>query len=448
MTFRNRVIFSTVGVATVAVLLACFASFLTARTSLIASVDSSLRHAALIARPHASGEDFKLSGAFSELILANGTTTPKSTVPIDSVILQVARGQLGEQLRTVEINESPFRELVVPIPSGTQVNCGDEFCKVASTSAQLFVINISGETNQLRHLIGTLLLVALGGVFLAFLLGTFIARTALRPLESVTNEIETVANTNDLSYRIAEGSDDELGRLRNVFNKLLNSVEDSQLLQRQLVLDASHELRTPLTSLRTNAQVMSRASELSREDLDQLKADIVTQVDELSVLVTDMGELSRGERSEGEVVVLNLEDCVQESVDTAKTYARIKHITINSELEASSISGRRDRLERAVSNLLTNAIKFTPENGRILVKTSNGSITVSDSGPGVNETDRPFVFDRFWRAPSSRSLPGSGLGLSIVAQVVREFNGVVVVDKDPELGGARFTINFPVIKGV
>jgi len=264
----------------------------------------------------------------------------------------------------------------------------------------------------------------------------------------VTNEIETVANTNDLSYRIAEGSDDELGRLRNVFNKLLNSVEDSQLLQRQLVLDASHELRTPLTSLRTNAQVMSRASELSREDLDQLKADIVTQVDELSVLVTDLGELSRGERSEGEVVVLNLEDCVQESVDTAKTYARIKHITIDSELEASSISGRRDRLERAVSNLLTNAIKFTPENGRILVKTSNGSITVSDSGPGVNDEDRAFVFDRFWRAPSSRSLPGSGLGLSIVAQVVREFNGVVVVDKDPELGGARFTINFPVIKGV
>jgi len=171
VTFRNRVIFSTVGVATVAVLLACFASFLTARTSLMASVDASLRHAALIARPHSSGEDFKLSGAFSELILANGTTTPKSTVPIDSVILQVARGQLGEQLRTVEINESPFRELVVPIPSGTQVNCGDELCKVASTSAQLFVINISGETNQLRHLVGTLLLVALGVRDLSIILG-------------------------------------------------------------------------------------------------------------------------------------------------------------------------------------------------------------------------------------------------------------------------------------
>jgi two-component system, OmpR family, sensor histidine kinase MprB len=445
VTFRNRVIFSTVGVATVAVLLACFASFLTARTSLIASVDTSLHNAALLARPHTSGEDVRLSGAFSELVQANGTTTPKSTVPIDSVILQVASGTLGEQLRTVEINDSPFRELIVPVPKGTKVNCGEEYCETKSTSAQLFIINISGETNQLRHLIGTLLLVALGGVFLAFLIGTFIARTALRPLESVTNEIETVATTKDLSQRIAEGSNDELGRLRSTFNNLLTSVEDSQLLQRQLVLDASHELRTPLTSLRTNAQVMSRASELSEEDLNQLRADIITQVDELSVLITDLGELSRGERSEGEVVVLNLEECVQESVDTAKTYARIKHITIDAVLEQSSIPGRRDRLERAVSNLLTNAIKFTPENGRILVKTSNGSITVSDSGPGVNEEDRPFVFDRFWRAPSSRPLPGSGLGLSIVAQVVSEFNGVVVVDKDPELGGARFTINFPVI---
>ena len=445
MTFRNRVIFSTVGVATIAVLLACFASFLTARNSLLASVDTSLHNAALLAKPHESGEDIRLSGAFTELVHANGTTIPKSTVPIDAVILQVARGKLGDQLRTVEINDSPFRELIVAIPKDTEVACDTGYCEVKTTSAQLFVINISGELNQLRHLIGKLLLVALGGVFLAFLLGTFIARTALRPLEEVTNEIESVATTKDLSHRIEEGSSDELGRLRKVFNHLLSSVEDSQLLQRQLVLDASHELRTPLTSLRTNAQVMSRASELSEEDLNQLKADIITQVDELSVLITDLGELSRGERSEGDVVVLNLEDCVEESVETARTYARIKYITIDAVLEQSSISGRRDRLERAVSNLLTNAIKFTPENGRILVTTSNGTITVSDSGPGVKIEDRPFVFDRFWRSPSARPLPGSGLGLSIVAQVVSEFQGVVVVDQDPELGGARFTITFPMI---
>ncbi len=448
MTFRNRVIASTVGVATIAVLLACFASFLTTRNSLLASVDSSLSHAAQLAKPQSSGEDIRLSGAFSELILPNGSTLPKSTIPIDSIILKVASGQLGNQLRTVQIKGSPFRELIVAIPKDTEVACTDGSCELKTTSAELFILNISGEVNQLRHLVGTLLLVALGGVFLAFLLGTFIARTALRPLESVTNEIENVANTNDLSYRIQEGSDDELGRLRSVFNKLLTSVEDSQLLQRQLVIDASHELRTPLTSLRTNAQVMSRASELSPEDLNQLKADIITQVDELSALVTDLGELSRGERSEGEIVRLHLADCVEESVDTAKTYARIKQITIDTNLESSIILGRRDRLERAVSNLLTNAIKFTPENGRIVVSSSNGAISVSDSGPGVAEADRPFIFDRFWRAPSSRPLPGSGLGLSIVAQVVSEFHGSIEIDQDPVLGGARFIITFPPVLDV
>jgi two-component system sensor histidine kinase MprB len=209
------------------------------------------------------------------------------------------------------------------------------------------------------------------------------------------------------------------------------------------VIDASHELRTPLTSLRTNAQVLSRGNELSPEDLAQLTNDMVTQVDELASLVTDLGELARGERSEGAVEPLRLDECVDECVDTARTYARIKDITIDVDVEPSTTKGRHDRLVRAISNLLTNAVKFTPRGGRIQVRTSSGTVSVSDSGTGISEEDIPFVFDRFWRSASSRSLPGSGLGLSIVAQVVAEFQGSVTVDRDPELGGARFTITLP-----
>jgi two-component system sensor histidine kinase MprB len=265
----------------------------------------------------------------------------------------------------------------------------------------------------------------------------------LHPLEEVTNEIETVATTNDLQYRLVEGDEDELGRLRRVFNRLLRSVESSQNLQRQLVVDASHELRTPLTSLRTNAQVLSRASELSDEELRQITDDMVTQVDELAALVTDLGELARGERSEGSLERLRLDDCVDECVETARTYARIRDITINVEMETSYVEARHDRLNRAISNLLTNAVKFTPEGGRINVHSAHGLVAVADSGPGITDDDRQFVFDRFWRSPSARSLPGSGLGLSIVAQVVEEFDGTVMVDRDPELGGARFTIQLP-----
>jgi two-component system sensor histidine kinase MprB len=331
--------------------------------------------------------------------------------------------------------------LIIELPANSLVTCSTGLCQVKTTSAEIFVINVTGQVDELKNLVRTLLLVAAGGLLLALALGVLLARAALRPLEEVTNEIETITETNDMKYRIEEGDADELGRLRRVFNRLLSSVESSQILQRQLVLDASHELRTPLTSLRTNAQVLSRANELDPDDLRQLTNDMVAQVDELAALVTDLGELARGERSEGAIVELRLDECVDECVDTARTHARIKDVAIDVHTEPSTVLGRRDRLERAISNLLTNAVKFTPSGGTIVVTSNAGTVTVSDSGPGIAEADRPFVFDRFWRSASARALPGSGLGLSIVAQVVAELQGTVTVDSDPALGGARFTIS-------
>jgi len=109
------------------------------------------------------------------------------------------------------------------------------------------------------------------------------------------------------------------------------------------------------------------------------------------------------------------------------------------------VEGRRDRLVRAISNLLTNAVKFTPESGTIRVRLVDGVLTVADSGPGIADEDSDHVFDRFWRAPSSRGLPGSGLGLAIVAQVIDEFGGAIDVGRDEQLGGALFTMTLPTI---
>jgi two-component system sensor histidine kinase MprB len=357
--------------------------------------------------------------------------------------MAVAKGKSQQVLRTVTDGSQSYRELIVPLPKNSLVSCTSGICNVSTTSAQLYIVDITGEVTELSHLVSTLMLVAAGGLLLAFGLGLFLARQALHPLEEVTNEIETVATTNDLQYRLIEGDEDELGRLRRVFNRLLHSVESSQNLQRQLVVDASHELRTPLTSLRTNAQVLSRAGELSVEELHQITDDMVTQVDELAALVTDLGELARGERSEGPLERLRLDDSVDECVETARTYARIRDITIDVEMETSFVEARHDRLNRAISNLLTNAVKFSPEGGQIAVRSSEGTVSVADSGPGISDEDRQYVFDRFWRSPSARSLPGSGLGLSIVAQVVDEFHGTVTVDRDPILGGGRFTLTFP-----
>jgi two-component system sensor histidine kinase MprB len=443
VTFRSRVITATVAAAAIAVMLACLASYITTRSALLHSVDVSL---SVVARSSKSpaGDETRFCGSYCELVLPSGSTYPTSKVPIDAAIRNVAKGKVSQLLRTVEFGGGTYRELVVGLPKGSIVSCQTGACTTTTTSAQLYIVEINGQITELRNLIRTLLFVAAGGLLLALSLGLLLARAALRPLEDVTNEIETVAKTNDMAYRLVEGDIDELGRLRRVFNRLLSNVEASQTLQRQLVVDASHELRTPLTSLRTNAQVLSRARELNPDDLRQLTNDMVTQVDELAALVTDLGELARGERSEGAIESLRLDECVDECVDTARTYARIKDITIDAHVEPSTVLGRRDRLVRATSNLLTNAVKFTPSGGRIVVNSANGTITVSDSGRGIDDDDMPFLFDRFWRSPSARGLPGSGLGLSIVAQVVAELQGTVNVDRDPDLGGARFTIVLPI----
>ena len=445
MTFRIRVIAATVAAAAIAVILACFASYFTTRNALYHSVDASLMEASQ--QPLSNHDYDRVIGASFELVLPNRETMPASRVPLDATIMSVADGKSTQVIRTVSFNGQDFRELIVPVAANTIAGCsapGD--CQaITSTSAELYVVEITGQVDQLNQLTTTLMLVAAGGLLLAFALGLFLARQALHPLEEVTDEIETIATTNDLERRLVEGDEDELGRLRRVFNRLLHSVQSSQKLQQQLVLDASHELRTPLTSLRTNAQVLSRIDELSHDELRQISGDMISQVDELAALVTDLGELARGERSEGALEVLRLDDCVDECVDTARTYARTKHITIEAEEEPSRVNARHDRLTRAISNLLTNAIKFTPDGGQIMVKTANGVVSVSDSGPGVAAEDYEHIFDRFWRSAAARSMPGSGLGLSIVAQVAAEFDGTVSVDRDPNLGGARFTLHFPVI---
>ena len=442
MTFRSRVIAATVIAAALAVVLASLTSFLTTRNALTSSVDQSLLQAYI----H-SEDNFESTPSF--LVLANYQVVQPNAPAglVDATVKKYAKGlATGYVIRTVEFNNQSVREAIFALVPGDVVACGNNNdCRLTTDGADVLFANFSGQVAELRNLVRTLLFVSAGVLLLALSLGVILARNALHPLEDVTDDIEDIAETSDMSRRLVEGDVDELGRLRRVFNRLLGTVEQSQSLQRQLVLDASHELRTPLTSLRTNAQVLSRAQQLAPEDLQQLTDDMVAQVDELAALVGDLAELARGERSDGPVAQFRLDDVVEECVETARTYARIKNVIIEVDLETSMVVGRRDRLVRAISNLLTNAIKFTPEGCEIRVATSAGLITVSDSGPGVAPEDIEHIFNRFWRSPLSRALPGSGLGLSIVDQVVSELGGSVAVDRDPQLGGARFSVTLPTV---
>jgi len=444
MNFRLRVVVASSVAVSLAIALACGSAFLISRHAIYQSVDESLVHTASIPSYGNSDNDAEHArGAGFELILADGSVYGGRKIPVETEVVDVARRQLKARFLTVNVGESTFREYVVAVPAGTEIPCSSGECVLAQNGAQVFTSDITGQRHQLALLAHTLIVLTLLGVLLAALLGYLAARAALAPLETVTDDIEEIAATTNLAQRLDEGGQDELGRLRRTFNKLMATVETSQRLQRQLVLDASHELRTPLTSLRTNAQVLQQIDRLSLEDRQQLVADMIVQVDELASLVTDLGELSRGESGEETVASLRLDDLVQEAVDIARTHARTKDITVELTSRPTTVVARRDRLARALNNLLGNAIKFAPVGGQVHIDVRHGTVRVEDNGPGIPEAERAFIFDRFWRSPSARSMPGSGLGLAIVAQVASEAHGAIRVGSSDALGGAAFTFEIP-----
>ncbi|MFF4019576.1 sensor histidine kinase [Streptomyces sp. NPDC001843] len=308
-------------------------------------------------------------------------------------------------------------------------------------------VPLKGTQNTLNDLALILLLVSGVGVVGAGAAGLAVARAGLRPVDKLTEAVEHVARTEDLSIRIPveEDSEDEVARLSRSFNSMTSALASSHELQQQLIADAGHELRTPLTSLRTNIELLTRSEETGRPlppaDRKALLASVKAQMTELASLIGDLQELSRSEGQRGErVQVVSLEDTVEAALRRARL--RGPELTITASLEPWYTRAEPAALERAVVNILDNAVKFSPEGGTVDVQLTGGVLTVRDHGPGIPADELPHVFDRFWRSPSARALPGSGLGLSIVARTVQQAGGEVSLAR-AEGGGTVATVRLP-----
>ena len=280
--------------------------------------------------------------------------------------------------------------------------------------------------DNLDRLRTILVLVALGGIGLAAALGLLVARTALAPVRRLTEATEEVTETRDLSRRMADEGTDELGRLAASFNTMLAALEDSARSQRRFVADASHELRTPLTSLRTNIEVLARNDAMPPEERERLLADVVEQLGEMSELVAELVALDRVEEG-GEPEDVRLDLVAGEAIDRVRRNRG--GVTFVPDLEETVVSGEPGSIERAIGNLLDNAAKWSPPGGAVEVSVRDGEVAVRDHGPGIDQDDLPYVFDRFYRAPSARGQPGSGLGLAIVQQVAEAHGGQVTAER-------------------
>jgi two-component system sensor histidine kinase MprB len=292
--------------------------------------------------------------------------------------------------------------------------------------------------HELSRLLLILALIGAGGIVLAGLLGTLVARTALAPIAGFTKRTETLTGNLDQSRRLDVKGRDELARLAESFNGTLDALERSVQAQRQLIADASHELRTPMSSLRANIQILGEAERLGAHEQDSLRRDIVEELDELTALVGDVVELARGAAPESAADDVRLDEVVQAAVQSAR---RRGEVSFELSVEQTIVRGQADRIARAVSNLMDNARKWSPSGSTVEIALKDGVLSVRDHGPGFSETDLPFVFDRFYRAQDARGLPGSGLGLAIVRQAAEACGGFAEA-RNADGGGALLRVGF------
>jgi two-component system sensor histidine kinase MprB len=426
------------------VALVAFAAFLTVRHQLQDSMDRSLLHrAAQAAQSPAINQlgankvpswavgagDVKILFVFADGGQVSADDAGNRSFTLGAPEVAVARGTASYAIRTV-VGNNGARYRVATVASAQN--------GVALALAQ----SLQPNDYTLDKLGLVLFVFGAMGVMVAAIAGWGVATSGLRPVRRLTEAAEEIARTEKLMPIEVQG-DDEIARLARAFNAMLLALSASRDRQRQLVADAGHELRTPLTSLRTNLELLAQADSrggLSAASREELMDDVRFQIEELTTLIGDLTELAREEPVEVTLGEVDLAEITDRAVERVRR--RASGLAFDVKTEPWWLVGESAALERAVTNLLDNAAKWSPPLGTVTVRLTDGTLMVADQGRGIAEQDLPHVFDRFYRSPEARPLPGSGLGLSIVRQVAERHGGSVRAGS-AEDGGAAFWMSLP-----
>ena len=454
MTLRARIAAAAGLAVALAVIAAAAAVYLGVRGQLRGEVDESLRERTeavgrlggpgagppggpdrppMLLRPRP--EPFGGPEGYAQLVLPDGRAVSRpgidAQLPVDGAAREIAMEGSGSRLTDMTVDGVHLRVLTQALPRGGALQVARPLDEV---------------DRQLDRVLLVLLFVGAGGIALGAGLGALVARTALAPIDRFTRRTEQLATDPDPSERMEVGGGEELERLARSFNATLDSLERSVGAQRQLVADASHELRTPIASLRANIQTLGEAERLPASEREALRADVVAELDELTALVADVVELARG-TAPGELTDdVRLDEIVAAVVDRTRTRTGGR-LDFEVRTEPTVVRGDPGRINRAVSNLVDNAVKWSPPGGAVELSVADGALSVRDHGPGFDDRDLPRVFERFYRADGARGLPGSGLGLAIVRQAAEAHGGSAEAANAPG-GGALLRVSFgPVLSG-
>ena len=379
--------------------------------------------------PRPRPEPFGGPEGYVQLVLPNGRALSRpggeGQLPVDERAREIAADGSGSYLTDTTVDGVHLRVLTEALPQVGALQVARPLDEV---------------DRQLDRVLLVLLFVGAGGVALGAGLGALVARTALAPIDRFTRRTEQLATDPDPSERMEVEGGEELARLARSFNATLDALERSVEAQRQLVADASHELRTPIASLRANIQTLGEADRLPAHEREALRADVVAELDELTALVADVVELARGAAPGDLTGEVRLDEIVEAVVERARARTG-DGAEFRVRTEPTLVKGDPGRIHRAVSNLVDNAVKWSPPGEPVELSLSDGALTVRDHGPGFADGDLPRVFERFYRADGARGLPGSGLGLAIVRQAAEAHGGFAEAANAPG-GGALLRVSF------
>ncbi len=374
--------------------------------------------------------------AIVQTIDANGEITGSSStadIPISAVDLQLAAADTGGENGRIE---SAFQNIEVD---------GVRYRLYTRSLADGGAVQVARATSEADRVLDSLrnqfLLIGLLMAGLAGVAGWIVARQTTKPLRQLSAAAGQVASTQDFDTPIGIDRSDEVGALARSFQEMLDALATSREQQHRLVLDAGHELRTPLTSIRANVAMLERADSMSAEDRTELLGAVNAELRELNELFSELIELATDSQDAEPHRHLELLGVVEHAV--ARLDRRSNRV-IEVRGDDAMVLGDATLIERAVSNLLGNAHKFSPPNTPIHVVVDQGRVAVRDEGPGISVDERDRVFDRFYRTDATRAMTGSGLGLAIVAQIARNHGGHVWAADNPLGVGAEVGFAIPV----
>ena len=302
-----------------------------------------------------------------------------------------------------------------------------------------------------RGLLSILIFSTIFALIGSIALGWQLSNRAVKPIEAITEAASRIATTEDLSTRLPwDGPEDELGRLTSVFNHMMNRLEHLFSVQKRFVADVSHELRTPLTAIKGHLELIKRYG----MDDESMEA-VYGEVDRMSRMVSDLLLLAKADY--GGVTLnlepLDLDTVVSEAYREARVLAKDMNLRITiHDFQPVRANGDADRLKQLLLNLVSNAIKFTPQGGEVAINLRKNLRTavmeVQDTGIGISAEDKQRVFDRFFQVDSSRVRgvsgrgEGVGLGLSICKWIAEAHGGQITVESEVGVG-TTFSVTIP-----